>query len=323
MTTAFKKLSVSFLTAALPIALLSGMSTWTAPAHAEEPAKSAPVAKTPTAPRAGDPGARYAWLVSGERGAQALTELKTIALEQRFAPPRGFTRVKLNNNPFGAFLRTLPLRTDRTTVYSHAGAALNSPAAAIVALDVGDRNLQQCADTIIRLHAEYLWSSDKQNELAYHFTSGDKSTWLDWAQGERFKVAGSRVDRVRSGKSDASRRAFRDWMDVVFMYAGTRSLRLDSKPVAPKDVRPGDFFVTPGSPGHAVIVLDVALHPDGRRAALLGQGFMPAQDLHVLRATYSGVLDQVWFLLPNDAQTLRTPSWQPFAADQIRRFHAK
>jgi len=104
------------------------------------------------------------------------------------------------------------------------------------------------------------------------------------------------------------------------MYAGTRSLHRDSTPVpegAP--LQPGDFFVQGGSPGHAVVLLDIAEHPDGRRVALVGQGFMPAEDIHVLRWDASrGTLDGVWFLL--DDGELSTPSWAPFARDEARRF---
>ncbi|AWV89975.1 DUF4846 domain-containing protein [Bradymonas sediminis] len=257
----------------------------------------------------------YAWLAGEEFAGQEFTPM-----DARFAPPEGYTRVEVAEGTFAAFLRGLPLLTDRRTVHSYSGERLRSPSAAIVAMDVGARNLQQCADTAIRLHAEYLWSSDQRDQLAYHFTSGDETRWGDWKNGERFRIAGSKVKRVRSAKPNGSRAEFRRWLDTVFMYAGTRSLRLDSKSVQPRAIEAGDFFVAPGSPGHAVIVLDVAENAQGQRIGLVGQGFMPAQELHVIRSRGPQVIDQVWFVLPDEGQQIDTPSWDAFSSDQLRRF---
>jgi hypothetical protein len=73
----------------------------------------------------------------------------------------------------------------------------------------------------------------------------------------------------------------------LFTYAGTRSLPLDT--VAVTTPHPGDIVVAPGSPGHAVVLLDVAT--DGARTwVLAAQGFMPAMDLHILAGPDAG-----WF----------------------------
>ncbi|MCA9539530.1 MAG: hypothetical protein KC620_11620, partial [Myxococcales bacterium] len=60
---------------------------------------------------------------------------------------------------------------------------------------------------------------------------------------------------------------------------------------------------------------------DGRRVALIGQGFMPAEDFHVLRSAAPAALDDVWFLLPAaEGDTLLTPAWPvPFQPAQARR----
>jgi hypothetical protein len=68
-----------------------------------------------------------------------------------------------------------------------------------------------------------------------------------------------------------------------------------------------------GSPGHAVLILDIAESKDGRRVALLGQGFMPAQDFHVLRAPDGSP----WFSL--DGDNVETPFWKPFGWKSLRR----
>lgn len=257
----------------------------------------------------------YPWLAGWSEAPSSTRPLSAV-----FAPPDGFTRTP--DTPLTTWLRGLPVRQDRTEVRSFRGRALG-PSKAVVALDVGTRDVQQCADSILRLHGEFLWSSGRAGQAAYHFTSGDRSAWSDWRRGERFAVKGSAVKRVR-GRKVTGHRAFRTWLMHTFRYAGTRSLKHDSMPVGASPIEPGDFYVAPGGPGHAVMVLDVATHPDGRRAALIGQGFMPAQDFHVVGRGGSRMLDGVWFLLPDASNaSIATPSWAPFHRDDARRFRTR
>jgi gentisate 1,2-dioxygenase len=77
--------------------------------------------------------------------------------------------------------------------------------------------------------------------------------------------------------------------------------------------------VAPGSPGHAVVVLDVATDTDGAIYALLGQGFMPAQEFHVVKGSGEQVVDNVWWRI-EPGKPLDTPSWKAFSPDSLRRF---
>ena len=45
----------------------------------------------------------------------------------------------------------------------------------------------------------------------------------------------------------------------------------------------GDIFIHGGSPGHVVMIADVCENEEGHRAYLLAQGYMPAQEFHVLK----------------------------------------
>jgi hypothetical protein len=262
------------------------------------------------------PAADYPWPDSAKPGA-------SIRLEARFPPPEGFERVPAPRGGFAAWLRNLPLRTDRTEVLAFDGRPLVRPSAAVSTLDVSPRDVQQCADSVLRLHAEYLWATGRAAKAAYHFTSGDRSAWGDWQKGERFRVQGAKVARARQGAGANDHGNFRAWLDHLFRYAGTRSLALDSDPVGSRPYEAGDFFVTPGSPGHAVLLLDVAVNAAGQRAALVGQGFMPAEDFHVLWGQGPRVLAKVWFLLPDEAHPeLDTPSWAPFARADGRRLRS-
>jgi hypothetical protein len=225
--------------------------------------------------------------------------------------------VAVESGTFGAWLRGLPLRPAGTPVRDFQGGqvlpAEDPRLAAVAELDVGTANLQQCADSIIRLHAEWLWAQGHKERIAYRFTSGDVATWSRYAAGERAKVSGSKVKWVRSAPADSSRAAFRSYLELVFTYAGTLSLQAEKQRPARDAVRPGDFFVLGGSPGHAVLVLDVAANAKGERVALLGQGFIPAQDFQVL----SSGPDSPWFSL--QAEEVATPFWKPFPWSALRR----
>jgi hypothetical protein len=222
------------------------------------------------------------------------TGTTTRPLEDTFPPPAGMTRVAVDNGSFAAWLRRLPLRPAGTPVRSYKGAEIlagdDPRLSAVAELDVGTRDLQQCADSILRLHAEWMWDSGRANELDYPLVDGKKVSF----RGE-------------------TREQFRRYLVTIFADASTLSLDKYAKKIARADARPGDFWVKGGSPGHAVLILDIAEGKDGRRAALLGQGYMPAQDFHVLRAPDGSA----WFSL--DGDEVVTPFWKPFAWKSLRR----
>lgn len=188
--------------------------------------------------------------------------------------------------------------------------------AAVIDLDIGTRDLQQCADAVIRLRAEYLYAGGaaERARIAFDFTSGDRVSFARWAQGWRPVVARNRVSWRRDGARGTGRAQFAAYLSTIFAYAGSASLERELEPVT-DTARPrgGDVFVAGGFPGHAVIVVDVAADPNGRHVMLLAQGFMPAQSMHVLKNPKGGV----WY--DAAAGDPETPEWT-FRAGQARRF---
>jgi hypothetical protein len=291
----------------LLLCLFSGLLLSTAP-WAQPSSTESTTSDTTPRPPTREELARYPWLSGDSR---------VRPLETTLAPPPGYTRVAVEPGSFGAWLRGLPLRPAGTPVRDFRGGQIlagdDPRLAAVAELDVGTANLQQCADSIIRLHAEWLWVQGQKNRIAYRFTSGDLASWSRYAAGERAKISGSKVKWVRSGAADSSRASFRAYLDLVFTYAGTLSLQAEKQRPSRESVRPGDFFVLGGSPGHAVLVLDVAENAAGERVALLGQGFIPAQDFQILSPGQEGP----WFSLQGSEVT--TPFWKPFPWSSLRR----
>ncbi len=277
-----------------------------------------PVAKTPPAtPKRGlfpaddSIRTRYPWLVDGK---------EVRLLSESIDPPSGFSRVNVSPGSFGAFLRELPLRAPSSPVRSYRGELLHEGTdpriAAVVELDVSPVDIQQCADSVIRLHAEWKWAANQADGVGYHFLSGDFATWKRYLAGERPKVDGNKVAWSGGASTKNDHASFRKYLDLVFNYASTISLASKSaKPIERKDVRAGDFFVLPGGPGHAILILDLAVDKTGKTVALLGQGFMPAQDFQVL--SMSG---NPWFSF--DGEDVPTPFWPaPFPWSSLRRMN--
>jgi hypothetical protein len=241
-------------------------------------------------------------------------------LFRSIAPPSGCVRKPLPKNSFGWWLRRLPLKPGRPPVYLFDGRKkVNQSAhAAVLDMDAGRGNLQQCADAVIRLRAEYLFSIGRGDAVSFNFTSGDPASFKQWKAGYRPLVDGSRVSWRKSAAPDGSYANFRRYLTAVFMYAGSYSLSRELTPVGMAEMTVGDVFIQGGFPGHAVIVADMASHPvSGEKTFLLAQSYMPAQDVHVLKNPTDPALSP-WYALDIDDE-LVTPEWT-FKKTDLKRF---
>jgi hypothetical protein len=242
-----------------------------------------------------------------------------VPIEERFQPPAGCTRIPVAQGSFAAWLRRLALRPGRPQVHLFDGRLKANQEAheAVVAIDVGRRDLQQCADAVIRVRAEWLWARGCEDAIAFHFTSGGLARWTAWRAGTRPRVEGSQVRWVPAAAADGSYQSFRRYLEVVFTYAGSASLAGELRPVGdPSRIEGGNVLIQGGHPGHAVLVVDVAERRDGRRVFLLAQSYMPAQEIHVLRNP-AGV-GSPWYEAAT-AGELVTPEWT-FRYSDLRRF---
>ena len=138
------------------------------------------------------------------------------------------------------------IRDSETPVRAYDGrvlhAATDSRIAGVVALDVSPADLQQCADSVMRLHAEWLWSKGERN-MSYRAAAGLALPWSRWSRGERIVPSGANIQWVPAGKPVSDHAAFRKYLDAVFAWANTVSLEKQAKPVEPDQIRAGDFFI--------------------------------------------------------------------------------
>ncbi|MEN9571589.1 MAG: hypothetical protein RL172_2820 [Bacteroidota bacterium] len=175
--------------------------------------------------------------------------------------PAGYSRLQYPNGSFANWLQQLPLKKDKT-VYLYNGIKKANQAAQFAVLDisVGNQNLQQCADAVMRLRAEYLFEHKKfdriiffdNNRKAYPFTT------------------------------PFTRAHFDKYLLLVFGICGSASLEKQLRQQKMQDINPGDVLIKGGFPGHAVIVTDVAINNKANKIFMIAQSYMPAQDIHVL-----------------------------------------
>jgi hypothetical protein len=255
-----------------------------------------------------EPG--YAWR-NGAAGGDTLAARVT-------APP-GFERTAAGPTSFAAWLRGLPLKPAGAPVLLHTGAPKfrQDVHTAVIDIDVGARDLQQCADAIMRLRAEWLFASGRPGDIAFNDTGAGKPiAFARWATGERPNLSGRSLSWSRSARPDASHASLRRYMDVVFTWAGTYSLERELAPKPVAQLAAGDLFIKGGFPGHAVLVGDVVEHrTTGERRFLLVQSFMPAQDMHVLK-NLADADGSPWYPLAF-GDRLVTPEWT-FPRESLR-----
>lgn len=210
----------------------------------------------------------------------------------RFSVPEGFRRVQAG--PFAAYLRNLPLKPKGSRARLHSGAYVrHGSVAAVVDMDIGPRDLQQCADTAIRLYADFERSQGREKALSFTFTSGHSYAYQDYLGGKRPKVSGQTVTWVKTKPTKNSETAYRAYLDQIYMYAGTASLARDLKSYSVAQAQIGDLFINPGFPGHAAMIVDIVVNQKGERMAMLVQGYLPAQDVHIVK----DITGDVWFKL--------------------------
>lgn len=244
---------------------------------------------------------------------------KTIAT--RFTPPAGFERLTTQTGSFANYLQNLPLKPHGSIVKYYNGSTKQNSNVyiGVVDMEIGNQDLQQCADAVMRLRAEHLYQQKKYADIHFHFTNGDNVLYTQYAEGYRASIKGNKVIWTKKAKKDYSYPTFRQYMDLVFMYAGTLSLSKELKAVPSiQNIQIGDIFIKGGSPGHAVIVADMAHNKKtGEKVFLLAQSYMPAQETQILQNPTDSEMSP-WYNT-NFTGELITPEWT-FEQSQLKRF---
>lgn len=244
-------------------------------------------------------------------------------LINRIHTPHGYKRIPLESGSFADWLRHLPLKEGHPEVFLYNGTKKVNQHAhhAVLDIDAGDRDLQQCADAVMRLRGEYFYAAKQYDSIKFHFTNGFLCDFNKWAEGFRPRIDGNEVTWRKLVLPGAIYASFRKYMETIFAYCGSQSLSQELSPKNITDIYPGDVFIHGGFPGHAVIVLDVAQHEyTGEKIFLLAQSYMPAQDVHILVNPNNRKLSP-WYSSVTGLMggELRTPEWT-FKVTELKQF---
>ncbi|MBQ3906079.1 MAG: DUF4846 domain-containing protein [Lachnospiraceae bacterium] len=219
------------------------------------------------------------------RGAESLLQEDGETLETRVLTPAGYERVEAEEGSFEEFLRQYPMQPAGAKVHLYDGTEKGNQSAhvAVFALPIEEYDLQQCADSVMRMYAEYFWATEQYDRIKFHFTNGFLVEYSKWREGSRVTINGNNVSWIKSKSKDTSYECFVRYLRTIFCYAGTLSMEKESEPTLLSLLKAGDVFLYGGSPGHVVMVVDECVNEDGEKAFLLAQGYMPAQEFHLLK----------------------------------------
>lgn len=241
-------------------------------------------------------------------------------IQQRFQPPQGFVREEESKTSFDFFLRNLPLKSLGSNVLYFDGTIKpnRNVYEAVVDLPIGKKDLHQCADAVMRLRADYFYSQKQYDKIHFNFTNGFRADFSKWAEGYRIAIKGNKTSWFKTAKPSDSYETYWKYLETVFSYAGTASLEKELKPINVSDIKIGDVFIKGGFPGHAVIVVDMAVNPkNNQKIMLLAQSYMPAQELQILKNPNNSSLSP-WYAV-DFGTSLKTPEWT-FSSSQLKRF---
>lgn len=172
------------------------------------------------------------------------------------------------------------------TVYLFTGKPKANQKAQFAVLDIstGKNDLQQCADAIMRLRAEFLFSQKRYSEICFRDNN----------------------NKIYRFGSLGNRKAFENYLQKVFNYCGSLSLEKQLIKLTLNEPTIGDILIQGGSPGHAMILVDMAMNKAGEKIYLLAQSYMPAQDIHIVINPNNSLLSP-WYVLNHSP--VETPEW--------------
>lgn len=210
--------------------------------------------------------------------------------------PGGFKRLQNGDDSFAGWLRSLPLKKSNI-VYIFNGKPKGNQSAQYAVLDitVGDKDLQQCADAVMRLRGEYLFAQKKYQAIRFSDNAG----------------------KVYQFNAPYSYNNLQLYFRKIFGMCGSASLAKQLSNISFRDIEPGDVLIRGGFPGHAVMVMDVAVNRDGQKIYLLAQSYMPAQDIHVLVNPVNKSISP-WYEV-NENKLIETPEYT-FRREELKRW---
>lgn len=211
--------------------------------------------------------------------------------------PAGYEELKYEKGSFSSYIQNLKLK-EKSEILNHKGGRVESFYKIFYVIDLPllfSADLEQCADYAMRLWAEY-----------YKDSANLKNLYL-------FNYDGSRTHFNSGGMS------YEKFLFQRFSYSNSYSLKMGGSKIVESQLRPGDLIVQneTGGIGHVSIIFNICRNQEGEQLYLIGYSFMPAQEIHIERAT-SRYGKAGWFTLEGYYRYLA--EYLPYGKPLLRRF---
>lgn len=236
-------------------------------------------------------------------------EKEGSTIKTRVLVPKGYKRVIYTKNSFQEYLRNYKLKKYGSPIINYDGSKYGAQHwhDAILEVPVPKNGLQQCADALMRIRAEYLWEQNRKSEIGFKFTSGDYCSWKKYAAGYRPKIKGNKVSFHKTAGKNHTKENFYKYLNLIYTYAGTASLHAELKKVKIENLTLGDMLVQPGFPGHIEMIVDEVINEQGQKLYVLVQGNTPAQNVCLLK-NFEDESISPWYQF-SEKETIYTPSY--------------
>jgi hypothetical protein len=247
-------------------------------------------------------------------------------LTERISLPPRFKRLNAEKGSFAWYLRTYPLKEAQSPVllYNKKNSDNQDSHVAIFDLELENYDLQQSAQSVIRLYSDYLLKTEHEDKIAFHMTNGESCVWKEWLKKSQIKrkELSEAVDNLKiwtKYENAASKeKIYKSYLKNVF--TGTNSLSImeyESRQISMYEAKIGDILLDLGEDGHICLIVDVAANQEtGEKAFLLAQGSKPAQDFHIIKNPKR--INDPWYYEEDFLNRLQTPD-HTFPKNSFRR----
>ncbi len=234
---------------------------------------------------------------------QKLINKDGATLKTRVNTPEGYKRVAYQKGTFETYLRNYKIKPFGSKIINYDNSEYYWQLGHVGILDipVPKNGLQQCADALIRIRSEFLWTTNQKSKIGFNFTSGHYCSWIKYAEGYRPKIKGNKVSFHKTATANHTKANFYKYLNLLFMYSGTLSLYNELDHIKAANLKIGDMLIKGGTPGHIVIIADEAVNTKGEKLYLLVQGNTPAQSVQLVKNLENSTISP-WYKLEDNVE---------------------
>lgn len=129
-----------------------------------------------------------------DKGDFSLITPDGVSLQERIQTPGGYARTVSEDGSFDWYVRNYPMEPDGSPILLYDGRLKSRQDVGIATFSlpvISSADLQQCADSVMRMYAEYFWHTGQYDKIRFHFVSGFLFDYPTYRDGDIFLKAGS------------------------------------------------------------------------------------------------------------------------------------